>query len=467
MLAQHVITRPVFDTLFKGNRFTADNAVSKAMENVLSQIYAHNIESESETLNKFYTSVRRRAADIISATGRQTLILELYDRFFRNAFPLMTQKLGIVYTPTEVVEFIIYSVEDMMQQDFSSSLGNNHVHILDPFSGTGTFISQLLQSGILSKDQIKRKFKSEIHANEIVLLAYYIACINIEAVYDDIMKENQYQTFDGMVLTDTFQLYEQEKDMIANLLPDNSERRTKQKKREITVIIGNPPYSIGQNSENDDAKNTRYINLESRIEETYSKQSRATLKRGLYDSYVKAIRWASDRLGASGIIGFVCNSGWLDKNFADGMRLCLQTEFSSIKIVNLRGDIRKNMLSKGIAREGENIFGQGSMTGCCIVLFTKKDKSKMNANKICEIQYINIGDNLTKKQKLDLLKSSKNFNGLCKILNVEKIIPEDNGDWLNKGDKAFYSYLELGNKRDNTNAIFSVYSLGIATNRDA
>ena len=276
MLAQHVITRPVFDTLFKGNRFTADNAVSKAMENVLSQIYAHNIESESETLNKFYTSVRRRAADIISATGRQTLILELYDRFFRNAFPLMTQKLGIVYTPTEVVEFIIYSVEDMMQQDFSSSLGNNHVHILDPFSGTGTFISQLLQSGILSKDQIKRKFKSEIHANEIVLLAYYIACINIEAVYDDIMKENQYQTFDGMVLTDTFQLYEQEKDMIADLLPDNSNRRTSQKEKPINLIISNPPYSAGQTSANENAKNIEYSNLDKSIELTYVNNSKST-----------------------------------------------------------------------------------------------------------------------------------------------------------------------------------------------
>jgi len=187
------------------------------------------IDTESRTLEKFYDSVKRRAADIITSTGRQTLILELYDRFFRNAFPLMTQKLGIVYTPVEVVDFIIHSVEDVMQEEFGSSLGNDGVHILDPFTGTGTFISRLLQSGVMSKIKLRRKFKSEIHANEIVLLAYYIACINIEAVYDDLVKENQYQSFDGMVLTDTFQLYEQDRDMIANLLPDNSERRTKQK----------------------------------------------------------------------------------------------------------------------------------------------------------------------------------------------------------------------------------------------
>jgi len=281
MLAQHIITRPVFDSLFQGNRFTSENAVSKAMETVLSQIYDRHIDTENRTLEKFYDSVKRRAADIITSTGRQTLILELYDRFFRNAFPLMTQKLGIVYTPVEVVDFIIHSVEDVMQEEFGSSLGDDGVHILDPFTGTGTFISRLLQSGIMSKEQIRRKFKSEIHANEIVLLAYYIACINIEAVFDDLVKDNQYQSFDGMVLTDTFQLYEQDRDMIANLLPDNSQRRTKQKERDITVVIGNPPYSAGQSSANDNAANLTYVNLNSRIEDTYANASTATNRQDL------------------------------------------------------------------------------------------------------------------------------------------------------------------------------------------
>jgi predicted helicase len=468
MLAQHIITKPVFDTLFLGNRFTAENAVSKAMETVLSQIYDRQIDTESRTLEKFYDSVRRQAEDIVTATGRQTLILNLYDRFFRNAFPQMTQKLGIVYTPVEVVDFIIHSVEDVMQEEFGSSLGNDGVHILDPFSGTGTFISRLLQSGVMSKEQIRRKFKSEIHANEIVLLAYYIACINIEAVYDDLIKENQYQSFDGMVLTDTFQLYEQDRDMIANLLPDNSERRTKQKKRDITVIIGNPPYSIGQTSEEDDAKNIHYPNLESRIEETYARQSNATLKRGLYDSYIKAIRWSSDRLSENdGVIGFVCNSGWLEKNFADGLRKTLEEEFTRVSILNLRGDIRKNMLSKGQAQEGENIFGSGSMTGVSIVIFARNKKSEHFGRGSCEIEYFDIGNGLSKTNKLSLLKSFNTFNKIKSHSKHQKIGSPSEGEWLNKGSKAFKKFIPLGSKKGNNNSLFSIYSLGIATNRDA
>jgi len=393
MLAQHIITRPVFDTLFQGNRFTTENAVSKAMETVLAQIYDNKIDTESRTLDMFYDSVKRRAADIITSTGKQKLILELYDRFFRNAFPLMTQKLGIVYTPVEVVDFIIHSVEDVMQEEFGSSLGNDSVHILDPFSGTGTFISRLLQSGVMSKEQIRRKFKTEIHANEIVLLAYYIACINIEAVYDDLVKDNQYQSFDGMVLTDTFQLYEQDRDMIANLLPDNSERRTNQKKRDITVIIGNPPYSVGQVSENDNAKNINYPNLQKRIENTYVGMSKSTNKNSLYDSYVKAIRWASDRIQNNGVIGFVTNNGFLDGISFDGLRQSLNREFDCIYLVNLKGNSRLGReLSK---KEGGNIFDV--RVGIMITIFVKLS----NANNENRIFYYELDDFLNKQEKLN------------------------------------------------------------------
>ena len=463
MLAQHIITRPVFDTLFQGNRFTSENAVSKAMETVLAQIYDNKIDTETRTLEKFYDSVKRRAADIITSTGRQTLILELYDRFFRNAFPLMTQRLGIVYTPVEVVDFIIRSVEDVMQEEFGSSLGKDGVHILDPFTGTGTFISRLLQSGVMSKDQIRRKFKSEIHANEIVLLAYYIACINIEAVYDDLVKENQYQSFDGMVLTDTFQLYEQDRDMIANLLPDNSERRTKQKKRDITVVIGNPPYSAGQSSANDNASNASYSNLDSRIESTYAKYSSATLKKDLYDSYIRAFRWASDRINDEGVIAFVTGAGWVDRRFADGMRKTLQQEFSKIFVVHLRGDIRKNMLSGKNAGEGENIFGSGSMTGIAITILVKK-RSDQNS----KIYFYNVPDNQSKDQKLNLLSSFGSINYLQKNQLFIDVEPDSKTNWVNQGSAIFETLLSLGNKSGSSEkTVFNNYSLGINTNRDA
>ena len=462
MLAQHIITRPVFDTLFQGNRFTTENAVSKAMETVLAQIYDKKIDTESRTLEKFYDSVKRRAADIITSTGRQTLILELYDRFFRNAFPLMTQKLGIVYTPVEVVDFIIHSVEDVMQEEFGSSLGNDGIHILDPFTGTGTFISRLLQSGVLSNEQIRRKFKSEIHANEIVLLAYYIACINVEAIYDDLVKDNQYQSFDGMVLTDTFQLYEQERDMIANLLPDNSERRTKQKRRDINVIISNPPYSTGQKVENEDNKNHYYQSLDEKIASTYLHNAGKGGKKSLYDSYVRAIRWSTDRLGDEGIISFVTGNGFIEKIAMGGMRRELARDFDKIYITNLRGDIRKNMLSGGTAGEGENIFGSGSMTGIAVSIFVKK----RNKSKNCEIFYHDIGENLSKKDKL--LKLA-NLDGPSKSAAFEKIEPNDDFDWINQRNKKFDEFIQLGNKKPDPNEclIFNDYSNGIVTNRDA
>ena len=276
MLAQHLITKPVFDTLFKDNEFTKNNPVSRAMEIVLDQLHHHNIGKEADSLQKFYESVQRRSEGIQTAQGRQALVVELYDKFFRTAFPAMTQKLGIVYTPVEVVDFIIHSVNDVLQSEFGQTLGSKGVHILDPFTGTGTFITRLLQSGLNKPEELEYKYKHEIHANEIVLLAYYIAAINIEAVYHDMAKEHAitqgessedmpYAPFDGIVLTDTFQLYEQDKDMIADLLPDNSERRTAQKERDIRVIVGNPPYSAGQTNANDDAANVVYSNLDGAI----------------------------------------------------------------------------------------------------------------------------------------------------------------------------------------------------------
>lgn len=341
MLAQHIITKPVFDLFFKDNDFTKDNAVSRAMEKILSKIYDKNINIETKSLNRFYESVKKRTQSVRSSSAKITLINELYERFFRNAFPLTTAKLGIVYTPVEVVDFILNSVNDILVDQFKKSLNDKNVHILDPFTGTGTFITRLIQSGLIKKDNLSYKYKNEVHANEIVLLAYYIAGINIESVYQEIVKENKYQKFDGIVLTDTFQLYEQERDMVADLLPDNSNKRKNQKNKPITVIIGNPPYSARQNSANDDAQNVNYPNLDRRIEETYASESKATRVTDLYDSYIRAFRWASDRLTNDGIIGFVTGSSWINKSFADGLRKCFSKEFQNIYIINLRGDIRK------------------------------------------------------------------------------------------------------------------------------
>ncbi|MBV6493867.1 MAG: hypothetical protein LDLANPLL_01891 [Turneriella sp.] len=518
MLAQHLITKPVFDALFSKVSFANENPVSKAMDKILKILQSHNLSKESMSLDKFYASVKLRAEGIDNAEGKQKIILELYDKFFRGAFPKMTERLGIVYTPVEVVDFIIHSVNDLLQKEFNQTLGSKGVHILDPFTGTGTFITRLLQSGLISQDKLTYKYENEIHANEIVLLAYYIAAINIESTYHSLiltpqpplhsgegeqsqnirtvevdiattllkhareLRKNQtnaeellwqflrnrqfnnlkfrrqhplkanfildfycaeaklgieidgnhhknpdqqkydelrteiikqykiniirftndevlnktlqvlqqiakatplskfergsggeggatYSPFKGILLTDTFQMYEKD-DEISKYLADNSDRRNRQKELDIKVIMCNPPYSSGQGSANDNNQNVKYEGLDSRIANTYAKYSTGTNKNALYDSYIRAIRWASDKIGDSGILGMVTNAGWIDGNAMDGLRKCLEEEFTSIYIFHLRGNQRT--AGETSRKEGGKIFGSGSRAPIAISLFVKK-----------------------------------------------------------------------------------------------
>jgi predicted helicase len=466
MLAQHLITRPVFDALFKGSRFTKENPVSQAMEIVLGQLNEHNLEKESESLAKFYASVERRAADVKTAHGRQSLITELYDKFFKNAFPVLTQRLGIVYTPVEVVDFIIHSVNDVLKVQFGQTLGSKGVHILDPFTGTGTFITRLLQSGLIAPDELEHKYKHEIHANEIVLLAYYIAAINIETVYHEmaygtLSANAPYDPFEGILLTDTFQMYEQERDMVANLLPDNSERRTRQKGLDIRVIIGNPPYSAGQKSENDNAKNIEYTELDARIRDTYGVASNATLQKALYDSYIRAIRWASDRIGDAGVMAYVTNAGWVDGNATDGLRKCLVEEFSDLYVFHLRGNARTSGEQR--RKEKGNVFGEGTRTPVAIYVFVKNPGAAEHGR----IHFHDIGDYLDQKQKLSIIRDFASIDGITAAKGWQRLIPDTNNDWLDQVDRSFDKFPILGAKRGEEEGIFENYSQGILSARDA
>lgn len=468
MLAQHLITRPVFDSLFKDSKFTKENPVSRAMDIVLGQLHEHNLAKESESLAKFYASVERRAADIKTAQGRQTLITELYDKFFRNAFPVLTQRLGIVYTPVEVVDFIIHSVNDVLKTHFGQTLGSKGVHILDPFTGTGTFITRLLQSGLIAPEELEHKYKNEVHANEIVLLAYYIAAINIETVYHeliqgDLREDAPYHPFNGILLTDTFQMYEQERDMVANLLPDNSERRTRQKELDIRVIIGNPPYSAGQGSANDNAANIAYPQLDARIRETYVAHSTATLSTKLYDSYIRAIRWASERIGNAGIVAYVTNAGWIDGNATDGMRKCLAEEFSDLYVFHLRGNQRT---SGEISRkEGGKIFGSGSRAPIAISVLVKNPDTSENGR----IHFHDIGDYLDQKQKLAVIRDFGSITGIDQENGWRQIVPDENNDWVDQSNRIFDEFIRIGTKKNDEKGpiLFNLYSLGVSTNRDA
>ena len=352
MLAQHMITKPVFEALFGNDHFTKENPVSKTLEDIVALLDEKSDPEDLEKLERFYKSVQQRVEGIDNAEAKQKIVVELYDSFFKNAFPVTVEKLGIVYTPVEVVDFIVKSVEWVLNTEFGRSLSDHNVNVIDPFTGTGTFITRLLQSGIIKPEDLERKYKHEIFANEIVLLAYYIASVNIENAYHDLSGKDKYEPFEGICLTDTFQMYETgEPTLDDKVFSENSERVNEQRSKPITVVMGNPPYSVGQKSANDNAQNQTYEKLENRITDTYVALSEAGLNKSTYDSYIKAFRWASDRIAIQktrmggyssvcierSVSGRQC-TGRIPQDPGEGIRqdLCVQSEGKS---ENQRGTI--------------------------------------------------------------------------------------------------------------------------------
>jgi predicted helicase len=454
MLAQHLITQPVFDVLFEGHAFTKENPVSRAIQGVLEALEDAHLEKENRDLEDFYTSVRNKIAGLTNPAAKQDLIRQLYDNFFGVAFKETRDRLGIVYTPTEIVDFIIRSVDCLLQDEFGESLGSDGVHIIDPFTGTGTFITRLLQSGLIPPDRLEHKFRHEIHANEIILLAYYIAAINIEAVYSS-LAQGAYVPFEGICLTDTFQMWEKG-DMVAQLMPDNSERRQRQRALDIRVIIGNPPYSV--------AHHIDYPELDGQIASTYAARSTATNKNALYDSYIRAIRWASDRLNDSGrgIIGFVTNGSWVEANTTDGMRKSLTDEFSALYIFHLRGNQRTS--GDASRREGGKIFGAGSRAPIVITFLIKNPDAAQQGR----IFYRDIGDYLSREEKLKIIANFQSVRGIGDADGWTEIEANTHGDWTSKRDDSFQLYISVGDKKSaETSTIFENYSAGVKTQRDS
>lgn len=466
MLAQHMVTQPVFEALFGQAAAAQRNPVSQGMQTVLDVLRPSGIAVEAESLDPFYDSVRRRVQGATSAQARQAIVVELYDKFFRKAFPRVSERLGIVYTPVEIVDFILHSVQDVLAQEFGSALGEAGVHILDPFTGTGTFITRMLQSGLLSPERILHKYggngqPTELHANEIVLLAYYIASVNIEVAFQD-ATGSDYRPFAGICLTDTFALNAND-DTLQDLFPDNSRRRKRQKDLDIRVIVGNPPWSAGQRSAADDNPNASYPQLAARVAETYAKRSNATLKNSLYDSYKMAIRWAADRIHDQGVVAFVTNGSWIDGNVDAGVRACLAEEFSSVYVLNLRGNQRTQ--GERSRQEGGKIFGQGSRAPVAITLLVRNPDAQ---HKGCHILYRDIGEYLSREQKLGKLRD---WGSISNIDDWQTIQPDKYHDWLGQRDEAFESFYSVGSKEAKAgrmdDAIFTLFSNGYKTSRDA
>lgn len=464
MLAQHIVTKPVFDALFSSYAFAEHNPVSQAMQKMLDVLDDQGLETESKTLQGFYDSVRLRAEGIDNHAGRQQVIVELYDKFFKTATKKAAEALGIVYTPVEVVDFIIRSTEQAMAKHFGRSLTDQGVHIIDPFVGTGTFPVRLLQSGLIKPEDLLRKYTSELHANEIVLLAYYIAAVNIEAAYHDLAAgDGQYQPFEGIVLTDTFQLAEGGTAKLdgMDVLDGNSERAKKQRKQPITVVVGNPPYSVGQDSVNDNNQNVKYEVLDGRIAETYVAESAVGNKNKLYDSYIRAIRWASDRILDEGVVAFVSNGGYIDGTSADGLRKSLVEEFDAIYCYNLRGNQRT--AGEQSKKEGGKIFGSGSRNTVAILILVKGNKS-IAQDAGCTLHYRDIGDYLSREDKLRILNAQS-----LDTVEWGQLTPNPEGDWINQRDDHYATFQAIGHrdKALSQQTVFAAYSYGLNTARDS
>ena len=466
MLAQHLITQPVFDAMFAGHRFTELNPISLAMQNVVDHLNANAaFEKERESLSAFYESVQRRVKDLDNAAAKQHVIKDLYDKFFQNAFPRIAERLGIVFTPVPVVDYILRSADAALRESFGKSLSDEGVSIIEPFVGTGTFITRLLQLGLIRPEDLERKYTRELFANELVLLSYYIAAINIETVYGEVAKEyglgSEYVPFNGMVLTDTFQLSESSHHLNLPAFRANSERAERELEQDIRVIVMNPPYSSGQNNANDNNQNEKYPKLDERIAETYVKNSSGTNKNSIYDSYIRAIRWASDRVKDSGVIAFVSNGSFIDGNAADGLRKCLVGEFSKLYVYNLRGNQRTS--GEQSRREGGKIFGSGSRTPVTICVLVKDPSHTGEA----VLHYRDIGDYLSREEKLDIIAQE----GSIAHTEWKVIVPNAAADWINQRDEKYDTYQPIGDKatkgKPNTPGVFQLYSRGLATSRDA
>lgn len=466
MLAQHLITRPVFEALFADYQFVSNNSISSSMQLMIDLLESEAVDKDLTVLSNFYESVRANVGKIDNLEGKQTVIKNLYEKFFKRAFPLTVEKLGTVYTPVECVDFILHSVDEVLQSEFGAALTQENVHVLDPFTGTGTFITRLLQSGLIRPEDMVRKYRHEIHANELVLLAYYIADVNIESVFQEVCPQPEYLPYDGICLTDTFQLGENSDgdDIFKHFFRQNSEAVEAQRRTPIRVIIGNPPYSIGQKSANDNAQNQSYPVLDQRIADTYVAGSTAGLSKGIYDSYIKAYRWATDRLSPEdgGVIAFISNGTWIDGNSHDGFRASFEKEFDKIYVFNLRGNARTSgELRK---REGDGIFGMGSRTPIAITLLVRYPEDRRSDK--CQIFYHDIGDYLSREEKLRKITQAQSYRGL----DWTQITPNEKHDWINQRDGLFDSLLSLAPEKKfdaKAKSVFFIYAIGVATNRDA
>ena len=461
MLIQHLLTERIFRTVFDNPDFTRRNIIAREIETVIDVLTERTLNRSEflRPLEPFYAAIEQAAGTITDFSQKQGFLNTVYEQFFQGFSVKVADTHGIVYTPQPIVDFMVKSVAHILQTEFDRSLSDSGVHIIDPFVGTGNFIVRIMQA--LDPISLERKYRAdppELQCNEVMLLPYYIASMNIEQEF--YTATHRYLPYEGICLVDTFEMIEDQQMQL--LTPANTARVEKQKETDMFVVIGNPPYNMGQVNENDNNKNRKYETIDQRIADTYAKDSKATLRNKLSDPYIKAIRWASDRIGGEGVVAFVTNNGFLDGVAFDGMRKRLAEEFDTIYILDLGGNVRKNPKLSGTTH---NVFG--IQVGVSINFFIKKAD---NTNSQTQIFYGCVDEFWRKEDKYDYLNSKQHYQ------NVEwtRITPDKRNTWLTEGLHAeFDTFIPMGNKAMKaakgvaTGVIFKTYSLGVSTNRDA
>ncbi|MCY4079000.1 MAG: N-6 DNA methylase [Caldilineaceae bacterium] len=458
MLVQHLLTERLFRTVFNRPAFTRRNVIAFEIENVIDALTSHAFSRDEflGKLDRFYVAIEGAAATISDFSQKQHFLNTVYEQFFQGFSVKVADTHGIVYTPQPIVDFMVRSVAAILEREFGRSLADDGVHIIDPFVGTGNFIVRMMRE--IPRTALERKYKGELHCNEVMLLPYYIASMNIEHEYYD--ATGVYQPFAGICLVDTFELAEDRQ--MTMFAPENTQRVESQRKTPMFVVIGNPPYNVGQVNENDNNKNRKYETIDKRVADTYAKSSRATLKQALADPYVKAIRWATDRISEEGVVAFVTNNAFLDGVASDGMRKHLAEDFDAIYVLDLGGNVRKNPKLSGTTH---NVFG--IQVGVSINLLVKKDGT---SNSQGGIFYARVDEFWRKEEKYRFLGDEGQYGDI----EWQSITPDKRQTWLTEGLHAeFETYIPLGSKEAKSekgevaDVIFHTFSNGVKTNRDA
>ncbi len=459
MLIQHLLTERIFATVFDNRDFTRRNIIAREIENVVDALTERTLNRSEflRPLNPFYVAIEQTASTITDFSQKQGFLNTVYEQFFQGFSIKVADTHGIVYTPQPIVDFMVKSVEHILQTEFERSMSDTGVHIIDPFVGTGNFIVRIMQA--LDSIALERKYTAdppELQCNEVMLLPYYIASMNIEHQF--FTATNRYLPYEGICLVDTFEMAEGQQ--MSLFTADNTARVEKQKETDMFVVIGNPPYNMGQVNENDNNRNREYKTMDDRVSDTYAKDSKATLRNKLSDPYVKAIRWASDRIGEEGVVAFVTNNGFLDGIAFDGMRKRLAEEFDAIYILDLGGNVRKNPKLSGTTH---NVFG--IQVGVSINFFIKKID---NTNSQTQIFYTCVDEFWRKEDKYNHLNSKQHYQNI----EWKQITPDKRNTWLTEGlHTEFDTFIPMGSteaKRsaNGGKAIFGTYSLGVVTSRD-